>query len=219
MENITKQIKNKIYGHTNGRDYIGASAIGHPCSRKIWLDLNSPIETKIYFDHYSKIFDGHIQEQNMLKFLQLAGILFMPTVEQYNYNDIIKGTPDGIIISGLSKNGLSKKYKKKFIWENKVSSNFNQFKKKPDLKSWNEIYYAQAIVYMGITGIHDHFLTVCNHGCTDFDSCFTNFDKSYFDHLIEKTRQIKAETEDVFNKLSKNKIHYLCKMCNHVEKC
>src|SRR5215831_18221996 len=99
----------------NYRQYLGASAIGHECSRKIqydWFcDPQFPARIKDIFER------GHFFEDVTRQHLIAAGFNFAPK-ERLAFSALdgfFQGHADGIILGGPSKAGL----KYPCLWEHK----------------------------------------------------------------------------------------------------
>lgn len=210
------------------RDYLGASLIGHPCSRYIWYEIN----------HYPKLVgkaewlwaaeDGHRVEDVVANRLRLVpGIelwTHKPDGNQYGWQALggkFRGHLDGVI------RGLLQAPKTLHVWENKCSNHkkFSEFQKakmdwteKRALEKWNPRYYAQSVVNMHYMNMDRSYTTVCYAGGREIDSCRTEYDPEHAEKMIDKADKIltvKIEPP----RISENPDFYQCKMCDRREIC
>ncbi|HHP0467280.1 TPA: hypothetical protein ACRZZI_004941 [Vibrio harveyi] len=109
------------------------------------------------------------------------------------------GSLDGIIYGGLP---WHKKRKEMTVWEHKATndSKFNKLEKLVDefgdtaqlyaLKAWDEVYFAQAQMYMHLTGAKSHWLTCSTAGCRAFTAVITLYDQAIAEALLMKAETI-----------------------------
>jgi len=156
------------------RTYLGASAIGDSCERKLWYGLQgTPREPKRAQGIYAAE-DGHRTEDLVAQRLRMIpGIelwTHKPDGKQYGFEDFggqFKGHADGVI------RRLLQAPKTVHIWENKTKEPkyFKSFQKavaekgnKNALKAWDLLYYAQAVILMDHFDLTRHYLTVTTPG-------------------------------------------------------
>lgn len=191
------------------RDYIGASQIGHECSRKIWYEYHS--EESLFPDKTKMTFEiGHAIEKVIL------GLLAKSDVEIVNNSDIqrmelesLGGTPDAII----------KKEGRFYILDIKTAndSSFNTFVKK-GLKEWSMQYYYQLTAYMGLFGIGQAILFAINKNTSEFHEELIEYDPIQFSAIRWKAVSIK-NSEQPPERLNKNPGFYICRGCPFKVKC
>lgn len=113
------------------------------------------------------------------------------------------------------------------MWEHKQVDSAKQSKleklkdevgEKAALERWDEVYYAQAVIYMSAAGLDRHYLTCSSPGGRRQVSCRTNANPARAKALIEKARAI-VEAPEPPPRLSEKPEHYLCKWCDHRDLC
>lgn len=233
LEAMKKAVEESYNGERKRRSYIGASAIGHECSRKIWFSINHDwleqhykiIYKPISFKNMAAIEDGHRTEDIVAGWLRKV-----PQVTLYTHKDdgsqfgfdwgFMRGHYDGVIT------GLLQAPQTPHIWENKCVNDkkFNDLKKlisqygeKNALKEWDYQYYAQAVVYMYAEDLPRHYMTVASSGGRDIVSVRTNEDKKTAEALIEKAKRIKKATQPP-EKIG-GKDYFVCKWCEFYDVC
>jgi len=211
------------------RQYLGMSAIGNECSRKLWYSYHQPEPENFDAATLRRFADGHRTEDLMGERLRLIpGITFMTldpeTGRQFEVVDFdgkFKGHMDGII------KGLIQAPATWHVWEGKCVNEkkyakFQSIKQKngekKTLKEWDPVYYAQAQCYMGYSGMKRHFLTVGTPGGRDWDACRTEFVPEDFEAIKDKARRI-LEAKYPLAKTSNDPNWFACKWCNYRETC
>ena len=210
------------------RDYLGASAIGEPCARKIWYRYNHYPEPPMNFQSVSAINSGHHGEAEMARRLRLLPFIDLWThdengkqFERVALDGKFRCHPDGII------RGLLQAPKTLHIWENKDcgQKKFDEFKavkmkfgEKAALKNWNETYYAQAQVNMHLFEMDRHYLTVGLAGGRDILSCRTEYvPEEAARYLDRAARIISAQSEPA--RISDKPDFWICRFCPFQEIC
>ena len=158
------------------RPHLGASQIGDPCSRKLWYGFRWALRRSIPAASLRKINDGHRGEQVLIDLLrQVRGLeLYTDDPEQPGQQigfSLIGGHfcghLDGIIV------GLYQSPKTPHVWEAKVCNEAKVRKldklkaekgEKQALEAWDEVYFAQAQIYMGALKLTRHYLTAATPG-------------------------------------------------------
>lgn len=211
------------------RTYLGMSAIGHECSRKLWYDMHEPIAEQFNAATLKRFDDGHRSEDLMATRLRMAPGVQLWTVdpdtgEQFGCEDFdgkFSGHMDGVIL------GLHQAAATPHVWEGKSvnEKSFAKFKKlkadlgeKQALEAWNPVYFAQAQAYMGYFDITRHYLTVCTPGVRDWDSARTEFDPAAFIKIKDKARRILGSTIPLA-RISSNPEWFQCKYCVYHDHC
>jgi len=128
---------------------------------------------------------------------------------------------DGII------QGLYQAPKTTHVWEHKCT-NEKKFKKMDNLKAekgekealklWDEVYYAQAVIYMYYMGFTRHYMTISTPGGREQTSCRTNANNKDAKLLIDKAKRIIESTEPL-DKISDKPEFYLCGWCSFKQVC
>ena len=193
------------------REYIGASIIGHPCSRKIWYEYNN-YPAKEFTPELLMTFEiGRILEQalkvHLINFNDNCEYKLTQTMESENKE--IKGTPDAIM-SFDDEN---------YIIEIKTANNasFNQFVSH-GLRAWRPQYYAQLNCYLGMSRIQKGILLCINKDNSKLREEQIEFNESYYKTLLLKAQSIKAATEPP-NRIAETPLHPICRMCPYKTTC
>jgi hypothetical protein len=211
------------------RDYLGMSAVGHPCERKLWYDVHDPIAEEFSAATLKRFEDGHRSEALMAQRIRMANGVQLWTVDpetgnQFECTDFdgrFKGHMDGVVL------GLFQAPKTPHVWEGKAvnEKKFAEFKKikaqfgeKETLARWDAVYWTQAQSYMGYFDLQRHYLTVCTPGVRDWDSARTEFDSVAFDKIKDKAKRI-LEAKFPLAKVSNNPSWWQCKFCVYTERC
>lgn len=206
------------------RCYIGASGIGHGCARKIWYDLKGYDKQLKPIGNVTAIEDGHRTEDVMADRLRLIDGIELHTDQngnQFGFDwGFMKGHYDGVI------KGLLQAPKTWHIWENKTTkeSNYNKLIKDIDtygekraLKQWNDMYYAQAVIYMHAEDLTRHYTTVTTPGGRDFIGIRTDKNTEFAEELIDKAKKISVMEEAPDRKWRAD--FWKCKMCDYRKEC
>lgn len=213
---------------TKPRPYLGMSAIGDPCARRLWHGFRWAAMRHIKARGLCAIEDGHRGEDLMAERLRLVAGIELHTVgadgRQFGFvavNGHFKGHMDGAI------RGVLEAPKSWSVWEHKQTNEkkFNDLKskviehgEKEALKHWDEIYYAQAVCYMEMTGMERHFLTCATPGGRDYTSVRTNANPKYAKALLEKAERIINATTPP-ERLSNDPNFYQCRWCPFIDIC
>lgn len=206
------------------RGYIGASAIGSPCDRRIWNQFHWVDKEKMSAKSLKAIADGHYSEAVMADRLRLVDGISLHTHqengEQFGFEDgHIRGHLDGIIF-GLEHSP------EEHVWEHKCV-NVEKFEKLLKLKvkdetrallEWDEIYFAQAQLYMHYFEMKWHYLTVCTPGSRDETACFTAFNPAAANHYIERANKIVLADKPP-PRISESASWFQCKWCPFTDNC
>lgn len=212
------------------RPYLGASAIGNPCSRALWYGFRWALPRTFPAASYRAIQDGHRGEAVMIDWLRrLPGIDLWTTDpdapdHQIGFTAVaghFRGHVDGVI------SGLYQAPKTPHVWEMKVcnETKFNKLVKliaqhgeKAALLHWDEIYYAQSQIYMQQLELTRHYLTVATPGNRQLVSCRTAYRATDAKALLKKAEDIiTAERPPL--KISETPAWYQCKFCDHTALC
>ena len=206
------------------RGYIGASSIGSACERRIWNQFHWVNAEKMTAKSLKAIADGHNSEEVMASRLRLVDGISLHTHqengEQFGFEDgHIRGHLDGIIF-GLEHSP------EQHVWEHKCV-NVEKFEKLIKLKvkdetcalmEWDEIYFAQAQLYMHYFNIKWHYLTVCTPGSRDDTACFTALNPDAAKHYIDRANKI-VSADKPPPRISESAAWFQCKWCPFTENC
>lgn len=210
------------------RNYLGASIIGHECSRYLYYSYNhyprEPFKAKTLMTFES----GYRSEDLAADRLRLIPDIQLVTHDengnQYGFSDFdgkFKGHYDGGI------KGLVEAPKTWHIWEHKECNEkkFKEFFKlrnkhgyKDVLYNWNRTYYAQGQIYMHYTKMKRHFTTISTMGGRDYMSCRTNYNKQHAQEYVRKAQMI-IEAEKPPQRISDKPDFFMCRWCDFKETC
>lgn len=203
------------------RDYLGASSIGYPCSRKIWYGYRmerTPPEPRL-----ALIFDtGKRLEDMVLDYLEIAAA----NIEGF---ELIRASEDNNWLHTASREvpQFQGHYDAKIIIAGSLAiileiktakdAEFNNFKKK-GLTTWRPEYYAQIQSYMGMENIPNGVELVINKDNQQIHEEWLQFDAIYYAELEERARGIIEATEPP-ERINKNPTFYLCQSCSYKREC
>ena len=210
------------------RNYLGASIIGDPCSRKLWFGFRWMRQGSIPASGLRRINDGHRGEQVVAEMLRSVPEVDLSTEKepgvQHSFEDLgghFRGNCDGLIM------GLLQSPKKLHVWECKVVNEV-KFKKVATLKvvkgedealkHWDYVYYAQAQIYMHFFGATRHYLTVASPGVRDLNSIRTKYNQADAEALIAKANRI-IFAPRAPAKISDDPAWHECKFCSFHGMC
>ena len=211
------------------RKYLGMSAIGGECSRKLWYGYHHPIEEEFDAATIRRFMDGHKSEDIIADRLRLLPGLTLHThdpetqkqFELSDFDDKFQGHMDGVIL------GLVQAPKTWHVWEAKAVNDkkFEKFRsmkrelgEKNVLKVWDTTYYAQAQCYMGYADLQRHYLTVCTPGVRDWEAVRTEFNQADFDAIRDKADRI-LNARAPLARISNDPNWFICKWCQYNDKC
>lgn len=211
------------------RRYLGMSAIGDDCSRKLWYNFNLDKKEEFTAQTLKRFDDGHRSEDLIaLRLRMVRGITLLTldpdTGRQYEVSDHggrFAGHLDGKIL------GLLQSPKTWHVFEAKSvnEKSFAQFKslkfklgEKNTLAEWNPVYHAQCQAYLGYTGLTRHYLVVSTPSVRDWDSVRTEFDPDAFAAIKDKARRI-LDAKVPLARVSNKPDFWQCGWCHHKAEC
>ena len=217
----------KRQNYDKRRPYLGMSALGDPCQRKLWYGFRWAM--RLHFSaHTLKLFnDGHRDEDVTANLLRHIPGVTLVTVDpdtgrQIGYEDFgghLKGHADGVIM------GLLNATQTPHIWEHKCSAKQKDLLKqiitlgeKNALKKWNYTYYAQHILYMHYEKLKRGYLTCSNPGGRGHIGLRTDADPKEVENLRAKAERI-IFNEEAPDRISKDPTYYICKWCDFSDIC
>lgn len=212
------------------RKYLGMSAIGDACSRKLWYGFHGASGGARRHDAATlkRFADGHASEAIMADRLRLVPGIELHTLDpngnQWGFSDHdgrFRGHMDGAI------RGLIQAPKTWHVWEHKCVGEKKQAEltklkadkgEKAALKAWNPVYYAQGVLYMHYSGMERHYLTVSSPGTRTTISCRTEADPIHAAELINKAERI-INARAPLAKVSEDPAWFQCRMCEYAAAC
>lgn len=212
------------------RPYLGISAIGDPCSRKLWYSFRHAKAKDKKAKLIKAAEDGHHGEQLQADRLnEVDGVMCQTTNpstgKQFEYswfNGHMRGHPDGKI------SGLLQAPNTTHIWEHKqcnqkkydeLTKCIEKYGEKGALKEWDITYYGQAILYMFFEGLTRHYLTVSTPGGRATQSCRTESNEKYALELLDKAEKI-IFSDEAPKRLSESPSWFYCNsFCDYYDIC
>lgn len=193
------------------RDYLGASAIGHPCDRYLWNTYNK-VEGSPRSARTQRILDtGKALESLVVDWLRATGKVSIDTTPPMMFDaefPFFGGNVDGVLT-----------YRKaRYVLEIKTAkaSEYNKASKH-GVFSWHQSYFNQAQAYMGLSGIPRCVFVVLNKDTSEVYSEVIEFNPMAFEALRARAKWVSEVKEKP--KLPFTAAYYLCKMCRYYEGC
>jgi hypothetical protein len=203
------------------RMYLGASILGHECSRQIQYDWMCTSELPARLRRIFK--RGHLFEHLTLAELALAGFQFAPkeALEFVALDGFLQGHADGIVTAGPNLGGIDFAYPA--IWECKALNN----------KNW------KAVVRNGFTttfpryatqvALYQHFLEKPNPAlvtCVNADTCEALHLALPFD--VRRAEEASNHAQAIIDATCAGELlprftgdpgNYQCRLCQHHRRC
>lgn len=201
------------------RPHMGASLIGHPCERNVWLTWRWALKPE--FDgRILRLFStGQREEPRLIEELRGIGATVWEKDDDGNqfrvsaFNGHFAGSLDGVAT------GLPEAPKSVAVLEFKTHSekSYADLVKKK-VKDSKPQHYAQMQVYMGLMDIDRALYLAVNKNTDDVYSEWVHFDKGAFNVLMERAERLIGSTEPPA-RLSDDPAYFQCKMCNFWKHC
>jgi hypothetical protein len=199
------------------RPHMGASQLGHPCDRWLWLSFRWAVQSKFPGRILRLFRRGTQEEATIVSDLRAIGLDIRSTwnnQERVDFGAHVSGSIDGIIESGVPEAP-----KKRHIAEFKTHSakSFADLEKNGVEKSKPQ-HWVQMQLYMHGTKIDRAlYLAVCK----DDDRIYTErvtYDKAAAKKYIERGRRL-ALSDRMPEPISTDPSWYQCKFCEAHEFC
>lgn len=222
LQNSTKTAIFKWYeqhGDNEPRAHLGASEIGHPCDRYLWLNFRWA--KKNAFDgRMQRLFEtGHLEEDRIIKNLKDINVEVWQkddTGKQFSFSAV--GGHFGGSLDGVAK-GLLEAPKTPHLLECKTS-NAKQFAQlvKHGIAFAKPQHYAQMQVYMHLAELsRGIYIAVCK----DTDELHIErviYDKSKAIQFLQRAENIITLPEPPVT-LADEPSHFTCKFCKFKDQC
>lgn len=196
------------------RPYLGASELGEPCARRLWLRLRW-VAVEKFEGRMLRLFDtGHREEARALDELRAIGVRVEGQQHEVTF---AQGHGAGHLDAAVL--GLPEAPKSWHVLDVKTAktSKFAEMVKHGCAKAQPR-YYAQLQTYMGLTKMERSALFVV---CKDTDEIHVErvpFNKEHFDGLMQRAEAIIYASEPPA-KISDDPSYYVCKLCPFYEQC
>lgn len=203
------------------REYLGASAIGSECLRKVQFDWKRdatyPARTKRIFSR------GHMFEEITVKAFAQAGFRMERGTDRTGFtacNGKFRGHCDGIILEGPPIPGMG--YPCLFEHKALGSSGWKKIEKH-GLKSAYPVYFDQCQLYMAYLGLDEHpgLFTAVNADNCDILHLLVPFDAEAAQAASDRAVTIIKATEagELLPRITHKSDDWRCKVCSHKEFC
>ena len=204
------------------RYYLGASAIGSECLRKVQFDWQ---RVSVHAARTKRIFNrGHDSEEKLAISLKRAGFEIERGSSRTWFtacDDRFRGHCDGIVVAGPAIEGL----KYPCLWENKClgSSGWKKIEK-VGLRAAYPVYYDQCQIYMAYLGLEDNpaLFTAENADTCHFLALTIEFDADAAQAASDRAVAVITSTQadELLPRITdKGPTDWRCKMCSHSEFC
>jgi hypothetical protein len=203
------------------RDYLGASAIGSECLRKVqfdWqVDSTHPARTKRIFSR------GHMFEEITVKAMGQAGFRIERDTLATRFataDDTFRGHADGIIVAGPAVEGLA--YPCLFEHKALGSSGWKKLEK-DGLKKAYFHYYLQVQLYMAYLGLDQNpaLFTAVNSDTCHVLHMLVPFDAEAAQGASDRAVTVIKATQagELLPRIANKQDDWRCKMCSHQVRC
>lgn len=207
--------RNADSGH---RQHLGASIIGHHCTRHLWYVFRHA-ESKKFPGRMLRLFDtGKREEARIIAELKAIGcdVFADDGSSQYRVSAIgghFAGSMDAVL------HGYHEAPTQYIVCEMKTH-NAKSYKELVDkrVQAAKPMHYAQMQVYMGLTGMTRALYFAVNKDTDEIYTEYLHFDKDEFDRLFKRAASIINASEPPL-RISEDQTFYLCKFCDSFDIC
>jgi hypothetical protein len=204
----------------NYRQYLGASAIGSECLRKIQFDwMCDPVFPARVKDIFAR---GHFFEDVSRQHLIAAGFKFAPPerLEFKAADGLFRGHADGIIIAGPQLPAL----RYPCLWEAKcLKAKGYKAVERDGLVGLYTSYAGQVAIYQAYLDVTENpaLFTVINADDCSRLHFLVPFDAQQAQTMSDRTVTVIEATKagELLPRVTENSSDWRCKMCSHRERC
>ena len=200
------------------RPHMGASTLGHPCDRWLWLSFRWAVQPEFPGRILRLFRRGQMEEATIIKDLRAIGIDVQGTTGR-QHKRVLFGCHVSGSLDGINEKGVPGAPKKRHVAEFKTHSlkSFNALQKDGVEKAKPE-HFVQMQVYMHGTDIDRAlYLAVCK----DDDRIYTErvrYDAAVAEKAIERGKRL-ALDDRMPPPISTDPSWYQCKFCDAYEFC
>jgi len=202
------------------RGYLGASAVGHPCMRRIqydWMcDPEHPAWLRDIFDR------GHYFEARSREHFTRANFKFAPDnrLRFTALGGLLSGHADGILVDGPKIRDVGFPC----LWECKcVNAKGWRSLDRAGLDKAYPQYAAQVALYQHFLGVNDHpaIFTAVNADSCERVHLSVPFDAAKAQHWIARAETIIEATcaGELLPRFTDTPNNWRCRLCGHQERC
>ena len=202
------------------RNYLGASAVGHPCLRKVQYDwMCDPVHPTRIRDIFAR---GHFFEQQTREHFERAGFCFADKdrLEFETLDGWLRGHADGIFLSGPDIPGIVYPC----LWEHKAinAKGWRSLEHDGLAKAYPQ-YAAQVTLYQLYLGVDSHpaVFTATNADTCERLHILVPFDNELAATTIQRAQLIVAATKrgELLSRMTEDPGNWRCRLCGHNERC
>lgn len=210
------------------REYIGASAVGGECERKVQFEFaGAPKESDFKPLTLRKFDFGHMGEELARAWFNDAGFKLASTNPRtgriYGFEQLdgrFKGHVDGVFLDGPTVAGVGYPC----LWEAKsVGAKTYRELAKDGLKKARPGYYSQVQVYMAYLQLTEHpaIFTVTNLDSGEQLHLLIEFDAEEAQRMTDRAVRIVSSTDagDLLPRAFNSADHFICKGCFFAARC
>jgi hypothetical protein len=202
------------------RGYLGASAVGHPCMRRIqydWMcDPEHPARLRDIFDR------GHYFERRSREHFTRANFRFAPDdrLRFTALGGLLSGHADGILVDGPKIRDVAYPC----LWEHKAinAKGFRSLDRDGLDKAYPQ-YAAQVALYQHFLGVNNHpaIFTAVNADSCERVHLLIPFDANRAQHWIARAQTIIEATSagELLPRFTNDPNNWRCRLCGHQTRC
>lgn len=202
------------------RNYLGASAVGHPCMRRIqfdWMcDPEHPVRIRDIFDR------GHYFEQRSREHFTRAGFVYAPEdrLAFEALDAFFRGHADGVFLDGPKIGGIAYPC----LWEHKAinAKGWRSLDRDGLEKSYPQ-YAIQVLLYQHFLGVDENpaIFTAINADNCERVHLLIPFDAGKAQHWIARAKAIIEATSagELLPRFTDHPNNWHCRLCGHQERC
>jgi len=208
------------------RNYLGASRIGEPCTRRLVYEVNHtpPDPGRDFEGRALRIFAaGHVFEDLAIRWLRQAGFDLRTQTQnggQFGFETAggrIRGHVDGVVVGG-PEIGLVWPV----LWEHKAlkaSSWCDTAKKGVQLSK--PVYFGQMQIYMAYMGLGSALFTALNKDTCELYHEHVPLDPAAAQALSDKAVDVlrAADAGDLLPRIATSPDFFLCRFCPFAARC
>jgi hypothetical protein len=212
--------------HQPPRDYLGASRLGEPCSRRLAYEVTHapPDDGRDIDGAMLRVFEaGHRFEALSIEWLRAAGFELRTQRRdgsQFGFSAAggrLRGHVDGVIVAGPE---IGVPWPA--LWEHKAvnAKSWNDIVKR-GLREAKPIYYAQIQIYMAYMGIGFTLFTALNKDSQALHHEAVPFEPREAQALSDKAVDIlrAVDAGELPPRIAAASDYYLCRSCPYSRRC
>jgi len=199
------------------RSHMGASMLGHPCDRWLWLSFRWAVVEKFPGRILRLFRRGHMEEVTLVSDLRAIGIDIQKTGKsqsRVNFGSHVSGSVDGVAECGVPF-GDGKQYVVEFKTHSKKS--FDDLQKNGVEKSKPQHYIQMQLYMLGLKIDRALYYSICK----DNDEIYTErvrLNKEIAQRYIDRGKRL-VQSDRMPEPMSVDPSWYICKMCAAYDFC